>query len=82
MKKQKTGHVRNHAIQRAWERYGVRLDRKNIKELNGEIRSGVAVELYRKGDTGVVYEVTFQERTMLALFDTDRDTIVTFLPIW
>lgn len=74
--------LKRHAIQRARERYGVRLELEDIGAMNAIIRTGICrvIEHRSRRRGRKVFIKTLCGTTLPAVYDPVIGTIVTFLP--
>jgi hypothetical protein len=73
-------HVGSHAIERAWERYGVALTPHELALLGAQCGNGRTVRLRVQADRSEVHLVRHAEVTMVAVWDPATRAIITFLP--
>jgi hypothetical protein len=71
----------NHTIQRAKERYGLRLDDRAIREIIGIIQNGNGHLIEKQSNRVSVYIVYFREKYLRIVYDHNRSNLVTFLPL-
>lgn len=71
---------RSHSLQRAEQRYGVRLNRRNIREIIDTIESGNAVRVRDQNDDISELEVPFGRMTLNIIYRWSSRTIITMLP--
>lgn len=73
---------RRHAKQRALERYGVTLNRHQLRELSRLIQlNHTSVRfLWKESNRVSHFALTFNEQRYIVVYDRQRKTIVTFLP--
>jgi hypothetical protein len=69
-----------HAKRRAFERYGVELNRHQLRELADLIRTGKAEFVEKQSHRVSVFRVPIGDTTARVVYDRQRKTIVTFLP--
>lgn len=69
-----------HAQRRAWERYGLAIDRGLYRHLIKIIQAGNSTFLQKQTNRVSVHEVLYQDVTYRVVYDKSRKTIVTFLP--
>lgn len=69
-----------HAIMRAEQRYGIKLNRKSYMELVKTIQSGKARFLFKETNRLSHFMVTAEGQQCHAVYDRLRGRIVTFLP--
>ena|SRR3989344_2761338 len=72
--------LRMHAKRRAFERYGITLNRHDVKQIVQMIRDGSGKFLRRQSRIRVHWEVEFRSVKMRVVYDSLRDEIITFLP--
>jgi hypothetical protein len=72
--------INQHAIDRAWERYGLRLARSDLQQIGVLIRGSKTVMTRRQRDGREVHAVQYLGVATIVLWDP-RHGIVTFLPI-
>jgi len=70
---------RKHALQKAKERYGVRLSSEQYEQLVAQIARGDAPELKRLPDGAAVHLVRHRHLTMAAVYRETPERITTFL---
>lgn len=70
-----------HAKKRAEQRYGVTLNRHGLRDLVEDIRSGRAQFVERQSNRITLWFVQLGDKTARAVYDKQRGTIVTFLPL-
>jgi hypothetical protein len=68
----------NHALRRARERYGVKLQGKELDEISAKIAKGDAHRLNRTGDT-IVYAVFHGDHLLVAAYKRKEKRVLTFL---
>ena len=78
--KTKTHKQREHAKKRALERYGLDLNRHAYREAVLAIQKGTAKLLKRQSRRVTIWAVKVQGRMCKVVYDSQRKTIVTFLP--
>lgn len=69
---------------RCFERYGERINRHDIREIVGMIRSGdikQATRIEKQSLRVSVWVVVFRSKEMKVVYDSKRATIVSFLPM-
>jgi len=71
---------RKHAKQRAAERYGLELNRKDLADMSRDIKCGKASLIEQTSNRVGVYLLYKDGRMFKVVYDKKRDTIVTFLP--
>lgn len=69
-----------HAIERAWERYGVDLAANDLARLELDCREGRSVLMRRERDGSETRIVRFRGTAMVAVYWPNTGTIATFLP--
>jgi len=72
--------MRLHAVRRLWQRRGVALSDAQYEALCAGIRAGLYHVSCSGADGSVVYRLIIQEKTVFAVWRSDFDAIVTFLP--
>ena len=72
---------RAHAIRRARERYGIDLNRDQYTALCASLRKGAGIFLGRQSNRLTVWRLVVAERACNVVYDKQRGTIVTFLPL-
>jgi len=70
-----------HAIERAWERYGLRLEQADLRKIGRLIRERKSMMTRRQGDGREVHTVRYLDCPAVVLWDARGGAIVTFLPI-
>lgn len=71
----------NHAIQRAWERYGLRLTVADVLAIQAAICLGQAMLMKRTpGKDTSIYAVTCKGQTCVVLAENVTGRVKTFLP--
>lgn len=79
----KTQAERRHAKRRALERFGVALNRRQLAVMAAEIQAGRCELHYRQSLRVRVYRVKLGEQDALAVYDSHRGQVVSFLrPEW
>lgn len=68
-----------HAKRRAFERYGVQLNRKTYHAMVRMIQSGKALFIRRRSNRVSLFYLVYQERAFKVVHDSKRHRIVTFL---
>ena len=82
MKKNKAQAQRIHAKKRALERYDLDLNREKLEEIVKRIQSGVGIRMVLRQSLRIShYEMTVQEKLVRVVYDRQRKTVVTFLPV-
>lgn len=71
---------RHHAKRRAFERYGLQLNRAAYQALVAQIHSGQSVCVERQSLRIAVHRVVYEQQVYHVVYDRVRKTIVTFLP--
>jgi transposase-like protein len=71
---------RSHGLQRAEERYGLRLDRRAIKEIVDRIEGGLCEVVEEESDDKVYVNVAYGGRMLPIVYRRSSKTIVTVLP--
>lgn len=79
--KPKLHSLRSHAKRRAFERYGMSLNRKDIDEMVHQIQSGKAIFIEKQSIRVSKFAVVVRDTKMVAIYDKVRKTIVTVLPV-
>jgi hypothetical protein len=72
---------RKHAKRRAFERLGLDVGQRTLDAMVSDIQSGNAKFLRRQSLRITVWKVECQERPCAAVYDKDRKTIVTVMPL-
>jgi hypothetical protein len=81
MRRAKTRHVLNvHAKHRAYQRYGVLLNKESLRELVRQIQTGAARFILRQSCNRTLWEIDLNGRPARVIYDSRRGTICTFLP--
>lgn len=68
-----------HAKRRAIQRFGAALTATDIRSIVASIQSGAARFHLRQSNRVSLFEVRHSDRDMLAVYDSKRHTIITFL---
>lgn len=68
-----------HAKRKAFQRYGVTLNRIDYRNLVHKIQEGKAIRLYRQSNRVTIWKVDFNGTSMIAVYDSARKTICSFL---
>ena len=76
----KTHSERIHAKRRAKERFGLELNRHQLRELVKQIQSGKAEHLETQSNRVSIKRVKFEGSFYTVAYDKNRQTIITFLP--
>lgn len=76
----KSAAQRAHAKRRALERYGLEINRHQMREIVKQIQSGKAKHLLTQSNRTSVKLVSFNNTELIAVYDKLRKNIVTFLP--
>lgn len=71
---------RVHAKRRAAERYGLILNRSDLREIVLAIQRQQATFLFKESNRLTHYALDFQGKRVVVVYDKQRKTIVTFLP--
>ena len=69
-----------HALRAAKKRYGVDLGLLGMCEIRDQIQGGHSRCLERQSNRVTVHEVVWEGTAMVAVYDSQRHTLVTFLP--
>lgn len=69
-----------HAVERAWQRYRVKLNRFSLKRLVRQIQIGESVSLFSLSRYNTLHLVTVEEVSMVAMYNKKSSSIATFLP--
>ena len=80
MSSRKLINQRRHAKRRAMERYNVQLNRGQLKEIVGLIHTQKAKFIVRGSHRITFWSVPYNGTKMIAIYDSTRHTVVTFLP--
>jgi hypothetical protein len=72
--------AKSHPIERAWDRYGIRLTIADLRELENRLASGAGVLLRRENHDEAVLMVDVQGQSVVVALDTKSTKIKTFLP--
>lgn len=80
----KTKQARNiHAKRRLEERYGLNINRWQLRDMNLQIQSGKAQFIERQSNSRTVWRVQHEGRELFAVYHSGTNSIVTFLmPEW
>lgn len=78
MNKQKAQRI--HAKRRAYERYGLQLNKASYQDIVKLIQIGQTVCVERQSSRISVHELVYQGAKMRVVYDKTRKTIATFLP--
>lgn len=70
-----------HAKRRALERYELKLNRFDMKEIRRIIHAGKAFKINDETNRIRSYYLEYKEKWIKIIFDRSRQTVVTFLPI-
>ena len=70
-----------HALRAAKKRYGVDLGLLGMCEVRDQIQGGRSRLLERQSNRVAIHEVQWGGRPMVAAYDSQRHTLVTFLPL-
>ena len=78
---QHRANCRAHAKHRAWQRYGLALGERELREMEALIWQGKA-KWIADGRKSLcqIYELRLRKRRLLAIFSIQLEIIVTFLP--
>lgn len=76
----KTHSERIHAKRRAQERFGLELNRHQLRELVKQIQSGKAEHVETQSNRVSIKRVKFEGSFYTVAYDKNRQTIITFLP--
>lgn len=68
-----------HAAQRAYERYGLTVNKTVAREIMGQIRSGKGTLAYKPSCSRRVYFVTVNGETFHVVYSVKQKRIITFL---
>lgn len=71
---------RIHAKRRAQQRYGLTLNRQQMRELVAQIQNGKGIFLERQSLRVTLWRVEFEGRKCKVVYDSRRGVIVSFLP--
>jgi hypothetical protein len=72
---------RIHAKRRALERYNLGLNREQLNELTQMIQQGKSRFLEKQSLRVSIHELQAFDRTLYVVYDKNRKTIITFLPL-
>ena len=82
MRHTKTINQRFHAKRRARERFGLELNRQDLREIAGQIQNGKDARLLGQESLRLSHwMVSYQGTEMHAVYDKKRHQVVTFLPV-
>lgn len=70
----------NHSVRRAKERYGLDLSASDIDDIVVEIQAQKAKFIARQSNRLTVFQVVIGSTVCNVVYDSNRKTIVTFLP--
>lgn len=73
--------LRIHAKRRALDRYGVALNRFQLKDLVDCIKEGNGRYIKHHSKRVSEWELKYEGKTFRVLYDTSRHEIITFLPL-
>ena len=72
-----------HAKRRGLQRYGLELNRLDLKAMNQQIQTGAAEFIRRQSLSRTIWKVKFQEKELFVVYHGKTHGIVTFLrPEW
>ena len=71
---------RIHAKHRAKERFGLDLNRHDLRELVKQIQNGKAEHIETQSNRVSIKRVKFEDKFYTVAYDKNRQTIITFLP--
>lgn len=71
---------RIHAKKRAWRRYGLVLNRNDLREIVQKIQAGRGTCLGRTSLARSKWQVEHQGRTLVVVYDKKRHVVITVLP--
>lgn len=71
---------RIHAKKRLEERYGLTVNRKELREIISLIQGGNACFLERKSTRVTKWQLQYKGRDIIALYDKNRKNLITVLP--
>lgn len=72
---------REHAKKRAFERYGLILNREDLMIIADLIRQNKACLIYRSSRRITVWQLSYKSTEVVLVYDKFRHEIVTFLPL-
>lgn len=70
----------DHAVQRAWERYGINLTNRDIGSIIYQVMDGRAEKVRQDSGRTAIYDVVVQGQVCRIVYNRARKFIVTFLP--
>ena len=76
--KKQSEHI--HAKKRIQERYGLSLNRHQLRELESLIQCGKGRFIEKQSNRVTVWEVSYQDCHMRLVYDTMRHSLITALP--
>lgn len=71
---------RAHAKRRAKQRYGLTLNRHELRQVVLQIQEGRAKQIEKQGNGKFVFEVTYEGMVIPVVYDKTTKNVVTFLP--
>jgi hypothetical protein len=71
---------RQHARNRALERFGKAFNRQDLDTIASQIEQGKALQLYQQSNRVGVYLLRYKQDDYTVVYDLNRKTVVTFLP--
>lgn len=77
----KSKHQRAHSKLRAYQRYDLELNRKDLDTIVKQIQSSKdAFFIKRKSNRVTLWHVLYNKKSLKVVYDSDRKNVVTFLP--
>jgi len=70
----------HHFIRRAKQRYGMELNKQDVKRIVNKIQSGASKVLKKQSLRVAIHQVTYQGTSMIVAYDKNRSVPITALP--
>lgn len=71
---------KRHAIRRLYERYEIAINDNQYQDIVNLIQRCKARFILRQSNRVTAFEIEFKQRKLIALYDSHRKSIITFLP--